>query len=393
MIRQVAAEAGVGLLDVSTATAEWPGGPFDPQRRAADGVGFTEVGISELLDGFSAGDSCGPTTTTARRPRSGGGGRCSSAALHRRLLPRRTAPAGRTADVLVVGDSVAFNIGFGLDGFADTTPELRVQSAGQLGCPVARGGQYRFLRDLETFGPECDWAALYPEWVASTDPEVVVLTSGIWEVVDRRLPGDDRFRNIGDPVVDRYLLSEMLSAIDTLGARGATVALLTYPHFEAGRDQGYSDLPESDPAPCGPAQRDHGRGGCATPGCRTARRLPGLAGITTRRGAGSGQAQPTAFTSRTPSRCRSGSGWGPRYSTWPGPGHRRAEADRPGPALSAWVRPERRARWTPSSAVPTQAKPDRRRSRGSPPPRSPTRCRGRYPSVMFSTVSIAVSME
>ncbi len=26
------------------------------------------------------------------------------------------------------------------------------------------------------------------------------------------------------------------------------MVLLTYPHFEAGRDQGYSELPESDPA-------------------------------------------------------------------------------------------------------------------------------------------------
>ena len=150
--------------------------------------------------------------------------------------------------MLVVGDSVAFNIGYGLSEWADGNPEIRVQSAGQLGCPVARGGQYRFLRDLESFGPDCDWAQLFPDWVASTDPEVAVLTSGIWEVVDRRLPGDDRFRNIGDAVVDRYLLAEMLSAIDTLAARGATVVLLTYPHFEAGRDQGYSDLPESDPA-------------------------------------------------------------------------------------------------------------------------------------------------
>jgi len=80
------------------------------------------------------------------------------------------------------------------------------------------------------------------------NPEVVVLASGIWEVVDRRLPGDDRFRSVGQPEVDRYILRELLAAIDVLGSRGASVVLLTYPQIEAGRDQGYVDLPESDPA-------------------------------------------------------------------------------------------------------------------------------------------------
>ncbi|MGI9578180.1 MAG: SGNH hydrolase domain-containing protein, partial [Microthrixaceae bacterium] len=247
IVRRVADEAGVGVLDVAGGVAQWPGGEFDPERRADDGVGFTEVGVVDLASSFAA--QIAATRPPPERP-DPAADIAAEAPLPPApaVTPRRTAAAGRTADVLVVGDSVAFNIGFGLDEWADNTSELRVQSAGQLGCPVARGGQYRFLRELESFGTDCDWATLYPDWVASTDPEVAVLTSGIWEVVDRRLPGDDRFRSIGDPVFDRYLLSEMLSAIDTLGARGATVVLLTYPHFEPGRDQGYTDLPESDPA-------------------------------------------------------------------------------------------------------------------------------------------------
>ncbi len=247
-IIRVAAEAtGAGILEAADAIAAWPGGEFDPQRRAADGVGLTEVGMSQLA-ATTASDVAGARPPLERPDPA------SQVAAETPLPPappvtaRRTAPPGRTADVLVVGDSVAFNIGYGLTEWSRGNSGVRVQSAGQLGCPIARGGQYRFLRDLESFGPECDWATQYPEWVASSDPEVVVLTSGIWEVVDRRLPGDDRFRNIGDTVVDRYLLAEMLSAIDTLSARGARVVLLTYPHFEAGRDQGYTGLPESDPA-------------------------------------------------------------------------------------------------------------------------------------------------
>ena len=243
----VADTTGVGLLDIAGDVASWPGGEFDPERRAPDGIGFTEVGMTELLDANSA-------RIAAARPPAARPDPAAAVAAESPLpapppfTPRRTAAPGSTADVLVVGDSVAFNVGFGLREWSRANPEMSVQAAGQLGCPVARGGQYRFLRDLESFGDECDWAGLYPDWVAASDPDLALLTSGIWEVVDRRLPGDDRFRSIGDPVVDRYLLSEMLSAIDTLAARGANVVLLTYPHFEAGRDQGYSDLPESDPA-------------------------------------------------------------------------------------------------------------------------------------------------
>ncbi len=148
----------------------------------------------------------------------------------------------------MVGDSVAYGYGFGLTGWARGRSDLRAVNGGQLGCPIARGGSYRFLRDIGIFEDRCDWSRLFPKFMSEQDPDVVVLSSGIWEVVDRRLPGDDRWRHIGQPEVDRYLLREFLSAIDTLGSDRATVVLLTYPHFQAGADQGYTDLPESDPA-------------------------------------------------------------------------------------------------------------------------------------------------
>jgi len=79
------------------------------------------------------------------------------------------------------------------------------------------------------------------------DPDVIVLVSGIWEVVDRILPADDQWRHLGEPAVDAYILREFVATIDLLGSRGAKVVLLTFPHVEAGRAQGFSGLPESDP--------------------------------------------------------------------------------------------------------------------------------------------------
>ncbi|MFV0318179.1 MAG: acyltransferase family protein [Microthrixaceae bacterium] len=247
ILDEAAVATGTQVVDLADAMSAWPGGQFDPQRRAPDGVGLTELGISELAeevaltleDAKAPPERADPTAAVA-----------SEVPLPPAppFTPRKTVPQGSTTDILVVGDSVAFNIGTALREWSDLAGGVDVQAAGKLGCPVARGGQFRFLRNIETFQPECDWAQLYGDWIDGNDPDVVVLTSGIWEVVDRRLQGDDRFRNIGEPLVDRYVLIEFLNAIDTLGARGANVVVLTYPHFEAGRDQGYSDLPESDPA-------------------------------------------------------------------------------------------------------------------------------------------------
>jgi peptidoglycan/LPS O-acetylase OafA/YrhL/lysophospholipase L1-like esterase len=247
LLREAATARGAGVVDLAAVAASWPAGELDPERRSPDGVGFTEIAMAEI------GAEVAPQLDAAR-PATPSVDPTAEVAANAPLpeppppSPRRTVAPGQVADVLVVGDSVAFNVGTGLTGWARSQGSMRVQSAGQLGCPIARGGQFRFLRDIDAFEARCDWAGMFPRFLDERDPEVVVMTSGIWEVVDRRLPGDDRFRHIGQPEIDRYLLRELLAAVDLLGSKGATVVLLTYPHFEAGRDQGYVDLPESDPA-------------------------------------------------------------------------------------------------------------------------------------------------
>jgi len=247
ILRTAAAQAGVPILDVAATMQRWPGGEFDPQRRAADGVGVTPLGQQELSAALAE------QIRSARPPVAPPDAAAASAANvplppAPPVTPRRTVPVGSTANVLVVGDSVGLNVGTGLREAQVPGTDLHVDVGAKLGCPIARGGAYKFLRDIEEFAPECDWAGFFPTYLDAFDPAVVVLTSGIWEVVDRRLPGDDRFRHLGDPVSDRYFLAELLSAIDTLSSRGASVVLLTYPHVEAGQSQGFSGLPESDPA-------------------------------------------------------------------------------------------------------------------------------------------------
>ena len=222
----------------------WPGGEFDPERRPG-GVGISPSGAADLASWLV------PQLRSVQPPLAAAPAAAVAADAPLPdappVEPRRTVPSGR-AEVLVVGDSVAYGYGFGLTGWARGRSDLRAVNGGQLGCPIARGGSFRFLRDIGTFEDRCDWSRLFPKFMSEQDPDVVVLSSGIWEVVDRRLPGDDRWRHIGQPEVDRYLLREFLAAIDALGSDRATVVLLTYPHFQAGADQGYTDLPESDPS-------------------------------------------------------------------------------------------------------------------------------------------------
>ncbi len=243
VVTAVAADRGVPVFDLAAQARAWPGGALDPEMRL-DGVGFTpEAGelIAEWLlpllrDRAPVVAAASPTPVIAAdaplppAPAAG---------------PRRVVAPGERLDVLVVGDSVAWNVASGLSAWADGDTEAT--NGSKLGCPIARGGSYRFKRDTVVFAEDCDWSTFFPELLTGYRPDLVVLSSGIWEVVDRRLPGDDRFRSVGDPGVDRYVLGEFLAAIDQLSVDGATVVVLTQPGIRPGLDQGFQDLPEGEP--------------------------------------------------------------------------------------------------------------------------------------------------
>jgi peptidoglycan/LPS O-acetylase OafA/YrhL len=246
LLESVAESRGIRFFDPAEAAEEWEEGVLDPQMRP-DGVGYSD----------EAGAAIGEWLEPQLRTRVDSAPPAESSPLLDPEAPlpeppppmeRRRAPAGVQPDVLVVGDSIALNYGYGLTQWARAGGPASVNNSAVLGCPVARGGSYRFKRDLLHFADDCDWATYYPQRLNTVRPEVVALSSGIWEIVDRRLPGDDRFRSIGDPGFDRYVLREFLLAIDVLGSDGASVVVLTQPHIEAGLNQGFTGLPESDPA-------------------------------------------------------------------------------------------------------------------------------------------------
>jgi len=78
-----------------------------------------------------------------------------------------------------------------------------------------------------------------------------VVTTAMWDLTDRRLPGDDQWRAPGDPVYDDYLRKEFAAYADVVHSTGAKVAWLAYPQIELGktdRPRPADPYPASDPA-------------------------------------------------------------------------------------------------------------------------------------------------
>ena len=138
------------------------------------------------------------------------------------------------AKVGAYGDSTALVVGGGILYAAPSTGGVEEVSGGAwVGCGLGIGGYYRstVLANYEGHTrPECDaWPATYARVIKATRPDLALMLVAPWDVMDRKLPGDDTWRSFGDPVYDRWFLSEMLRAVDVLSARGATVVWLTSP--------------------------------------------------------------------------------------------------------------------------------------------------------------------
>jgi hypothetical protein len=133
---------------------------------------------------------------------------------------RLYAPGGAAGGrrVLVVGDSSARTVGYGLERWARQDGSAVVWSAGTEGCGIADEGS-----TLDSSGRDSPVTAqckqvtdVWREQVASFDPDVVVVLSTRFDLQPRRLDGWAGPRAPGDPEFDRYLLAEYEQAVDVL---------------------------------------------------------------------------------------------------------------------------------------------------------------------------------
>ena len=49
--------------------------------------------------------------------------------------------------------------------------------------------------------------------ISQNQPDLAVVLDAPWDVMDRRLVGDTKWRSFGDPVYDRWFLSEMVRVV------------------------------------------------------------------------------------------------------------------------------------------------------------------------------------
>lgn len=165
--------------------------------------------------------------------------------------PTLTEPAAspavdRPPRLLVVGDSVAAQIGWSLEVLSSNHPDrVEVWNESHIGCGTVRHGFKRV--GSGEFGPVGDicsnWGepvsadavgdvhvVSWPTAVEVFDPDAVVSIISAWDVTDRIVPGVvEDWASAGDRVYDEYVRQEYRQATEVLTAGGATLYWLVSP--------------------------------------------------------------------------------------------------------------------------------------------------------------------
>jgi len=179
------------------------------------------------------------------RPASGLAPLIDSAALTAPEVPVAVTPRQRTPGdlrVAVFGDSIAWT----MMRYLPATPGVEFADFTTIGCGIARGGPYTYVGQDLPQKPECDsWPARWAQRIGHEKPDVVLLTVGRWEVVDRMNEG--RWTHIGEPGYDAYLRGELTRALDILGSTGARVVVTTEPYNRRAEKADGSLYPEDQP--------------------------------------------------------------------------------------------------------------------------------------------------
>jgi hypothetical protein len=170
-------------------------------------------------------------------------------------------PETLTADARIgvtIGDSTMLRTAWGLSVWGNETRRLVLAGGtANVGCGIGRGGDVEYSGERGPLPDPCQhWAENVGGEIARARQrydriDFVVVQTGPWDVANRRLEGDDRWRHIGDPEYDAYLRRELQAVNDLLVPQGVTVVWLTSPAIEAGRNQSPPPDPpyaESDPA-------------------------------------------------------------------------------------------------------------------------------------------------
>jgi peptidoglycan/LPS O-acetylase OafA/YrhL len=137
-------------------------------------------------------------------------------------------PAGAgELKALLVGDSVAYSVGVGLEGDVAAAQHLSVWNQAVLFCELL---PHPRVEDGKAWPPSrtCEnWPDLWRRDVASYAPDVSVLQVGAWEVFDREVNGT--VVPFGTPASDTLVDGALDLAVGVLSSAGRPVVLVTTP--------------------------------------------------------------------------------------------------------------------------------------------------------------------
>jgi peptidoglycan/LPS O-acetylase OafA/YrhL len=174
------------------------------------------------------------------------------------MPPLRNANGSEPPRAIVLGDSVAWTLGQGLERWGRHTQRASIWNLASYGCGLTSGSGAIDNRSGQATAGRCargtDW------WQIQLDafhPQVVYVMAGLWDLRDRRLPQWTQVRAPGDPVFDEWLLGELEYAVDTLAAGGVRIVWLTYPCISPNPDASVVLGPLGNTAALDPARLVH----------------------------------------------------------------------------------------------------------------------------------------
>lgn len=133
-----------------------------------------------------------------------------------------------TTRMLVIGDSQARSIGYGLEIWGAERGDVHVWNIATEGCGLIDEGEIEL--PPTPIPEQCLQAvAALPGQVESFDPDIVVVLTSGRDIQVRTHASWDGVRTIGDPAVDAFLLAEYSDLVDTLSRRGAAIVWMRAP--------------------------------------------------------------------------------------------------------------------------------------------------------------------
>ncbi len=146
------------------------------------------------------------------------------------LQPGPITRPDRPLKVVVVGDSVAWELGELLATWGTDHQVWDLARHARIGCGVLRGGDGRGPLAEAPFGPECStWPDEWSHVIDVVQPDLVILAGGFWDATDRRWPDDPAWRAPGDPIEDERIRSEYTEAVELLTRTGIPLVWLDHP--------------------------------------------------------------------------------------------------------------------------------------------------------------------